>query len=136
MQKTNEKIKNKLEYFRLHLTNHYKALNRGATLLFIATLACWAVDNPSMRILGAFTVLFIYISVVIENRKDDRVFESVVKEIERRIEDSNLDKDLKKERSYDLSDIWNDNNYKKLFIAPRYLICYLFWFVTVYFFIG
>ncbi|MCP3922421.1 MAG: hypothetical protein GY714_07545 [Desulfobacterales bacterium] len=135
MENINEKIIVKLEYFRLQIMKHYKTLNRGAMLLFIATLACWSVNHPIIRLVAAFVVLFIFASVVFESRKDDRNFDKFVKDIEKEIENSDLGVDIKKARRYDLSDIEAENNYKRLFIGPRFLVCYIFWFVTLFFFI-
>ncbi len=135
MENINEKIIVKLEYFRLQIMKHYKTLNRGAMLLFIATLACWSVNHPIIRLVAVFVVLFIFASVVFESRKDDRNFDKFVKDIEKEIEGSDLGVDIKKARRYDLSDIEAENNYKKLFIGPRFLACYIFWFVTLFFFI-
>lgn len=134
MSAENTELLSKIDILRNDIARHLQVLNIEAIWLFLATLGCWSVDIEWVRILAVGIVFVLFFYKVYENKKDDRSWGQRINQILEEIKLSNIDEDFKKARMYDLDIIKKDKlSFKNIYkTTPTFLICYLFWIISVF----
>ncbi|MFS7162686.1 hypothetical protein AB6825_18705 [Serratia proteamaculans] len=132
----NISIENHIDNYRKYIDTFRSEANTQGIWLFIATLGCWGVTQPVIRLIAISIILFIFFYLIDSNKKEKRPFQTIESEIEKSINDQ-LNGDEKKARLYDLKEC---SNYRKsvkniLKKSPMFLVCYTFYMISLLHFI-
>jgi hypothetical protein len=119
----------------IHLTS--KRVDEMSIWLFLATLACWSVTEPVMKIIAVFIVLFFLIDHVITGNYSKKSYKARIKDIKERVNNSKLSEPEKNQAIGALSRYCeNQLGFKKLFKTNyQYVVAALFYSGTLVLFL-
>lgn len=126
----------KVDTLRGQITTRYQTLNLEALWLFVATLSCWSVDIPYLRMVAIILVLIFLVFKIVGNKKSDQTFTQIYDDIKNEVNKSDLEEDIKKARLHDLTEIKvNLLSIKSIYKStPIFLLGYGFWSISFYYF--
>ncbi|MGL4926142.1 MAG: hypothetical protein ACRC4K_04825 [Plesiomonas shigelloides] len=125
---TYQSFEQDLKQLQLEVQNYNQNLNDSGIWLFLATLGCWSVSEPDIRLIATMCTLFLFGHKLITGVNDFKLFTTKIKEQILRIETSNLDEKSKKALKFDLLDFEKKQSHKSRIIkkVPAYYISMLF----------
>jgi len=127
----------KIEALRNKITTRHQTLNLEALWLFVATLSCWSVDVPYLRMVAIILVVVFLVFKVVGNKKSGQTFSQCLDDIKNEVDNSSLEEDAKKARFHELTEIKENllsiqSIYKS---TPIFLLGYAFWGLSFYYFL-
>lgn len=134
---TNDSILKEIKKYSAHIDRFRARANTHGIWLFIATLGCWGVIEPSIRILAFVMLYFIFLFLLHGSFPGEkRTFKKIHDDIKNKIVD-NLTPEQQQERFHDLLIVEKKRKslvgiIKTTFI---FLACYGFYFMSLYYFI-
>ncbi|HFT3433003.1 TPA: hypothetical protein ACHV5N_000463 [Klebsiella variicola] len=128
---TNDSILKEINKYSAHIDRFRARANTHGIWLFIATLGCWGVTEPSIRILAFVMLFFIFLFLLHGSFPGEkRTFKKIHDDIKNKIVD-NLTPEQQQERFHDLLIVEKKTkvtcrNYKNnLYLFS--LLCFLFY---------
>ncbi|WP_261242410.1 hypothetical protein [Serratia entomophila] len=133
---SDDSIENRIVNYRKYIDTFRSEANTHGIWLFIATLGCWGVTQPIIRLIATFVLLFIFFYLIDSKKEEKRPFQIIESEIEELI-NVQFNGDEKKARLYDLNE---SSNYRRsvrniLKSSPLFLVCYTFYIISLIYFI-
>lgn len=120
-----------------YINRQYEILNMEAIWLFVATLGTWSVTNKYIRVIAILLILVLLGFKIYENRNDRRPFKEMFVSLRNEIKGSSLEGDAEKARLYEIGEAEKELlSWKSMFLlTPKFLICYLFWGISLLYFV-
>ncbi|HEY8160370.1 MAG TPA: hypothetical protein VIF10_16885 [Methylobacter sp.] len=116
MKTENAKILKSMTDLETRVKKYNENLNNSGVWLFLATLGCWSVDPPYIKIMAVVFTFTIFSHQLITRLDSFKLFSTDVTKIKEAIEKSSLLKDLKQSRLFELQGLE-----KKWFSYSRFL---------------
>ncbi|MGO4056581.1 hypothetical protein AB2373_17020 [Vibrio cholerae] len=128
-----ETIDQEIIEFRKHIEKYEFVLNTEAVWLFLATLGCWGVSNPFVKLAAFAITAFLFGKRIISRIGDARSLREIADVIESKINDSELEPDTKKARLFDLELIRKAQFSVKLKRRDlnSFIVCWVFFAVSI-----
>lgn len=101
---TYQDFEEELKLIRLDLQNYTKNLNDSGIWLFLATLGCWGVNQPLVRVIAVILTFAIFTMKLFNGISCFKLFTTKIEEQASKVDKSDLDERSKKALKFDLYD--------------------------------
>ncbi|KAB7697141.1 hypothetical protein [Plesiomonas shigelloides] len=125
---TYQSFEQDLKLLQLEVHKYNQNLNDSGIWLFLATLGCWSVNEPTIRLIAAACTFILFSHKLMTGVSDFKLFTTKIKEQTLKIEASSLDEKSKKALKFDLLNFEKEQSSSSRIIkkVPAYYVSMLF----------
>ena len=128
-----EQLKEKIANTKETIRSHHSRLNTEAIWLFLATIACWSIDQAIPAYIALVVVLIFFMTIVLTGVDIKVSFSRMIKIVKDPLLDLEQD-DWYKARMFEVEELKKDIGFNGTLRVWRFVISMIFWGITVFYF--